>query len=206
DRGPGTGPAAAGSTAPVTTAVSTATPGATAPAPGPTAAPSRSTSPSALASSPSTKPYDAPPGYKHVSDLRGFSMVVPESAVRSDQGERIFYITPDESFRVGIKIGKIPPGGAMASMRAADAAGPKNNPGFRDNSITPTTRHGMPAALWQFTWDGFDAAKGSRHTYDLCWEGNGRLYDVWVSGPADRAGETRAHFDKAVESFFPYDH
>ncbi|RSS63937.1 hypothetical protein [Streptomyces sp. WAC06614] len=139
-----------------------------------------------------------------MSDARGFSMLVPDGAQRSTDGERIFYITRD-NIRVGIKIGAIPPGGAIASMRAADREGPVTNPGYRDNSVKETTHHGWPAARWEFTWKGFDSAEGPRHTIDLCWE-NGLLYDVWVSAPTGRSAEARAHFEAAVGSFFPYDH
>ncbi|MFG2328437.1 serine/threonine-protein kinase [Streptomyces sp. NPDC048604] len=193
DRWTGTDPVGKGAATATTTATATAQ--VTAPAPT-TAVATRSNTPAPGSTA-------VPPGYKRVVDERGFSLIVPAAAERSEQGVRTFYITPDGTFRVGVKTGAIPPGGAEASMRAADAAGPKNNPGFRDNAITPTTHHGLSAVLWQFTWDGFDAGEGARHTYDLCWEENGWLYDVWVSGPAARAGETRAHFDKAVESFAP---
>ncbi len=147
-----------------------------------------------------------PAGYTRVSDERGFSVLVPQGATRSTDGERIFYITADGAVRVGIKIGPVPAGGAMGSMRASDARGPENNPGYRDNKVTATTRLGLPAAFWEFTWNGFTRAEGARHTYDIGWEQNGLLYDVWVSAPTGRAKEARGIHDTAVNSFFPFDH
>ncbi|MFE1557726.1 serine/threonine protein kinase, partial [Streptomyces sp. NPDC058734] len=78
-----------------------------------------------------------------------------------------------------------------------------NSPGYRDNSIVPTTHNGLPAALWEFTWNGFTAAEGPRHTFDLCWDENGRMYDVWVSAPVGRLTQSRGHFDAALDSFVP---
>ncbi|MFK0255502.1 serine/threonine-protein kinase [Streptomyces sp. NPDC090445] len=142
-----------------------------------------------------------PAGYTKVQDLRGFSLNVPRGTVRSTDGERTFYITADGAVRVGIKFGTLPPGGAMGSMLAADERGPVNNKGYRDNRVTATTHRGLPAAFWEFTWDGFSAAEGARHTYDLAWEQNGTLYDVWVSAPVGRSKEAHGIFSTAVDSF-----
>jgi hypothetical protein len=143
----------------------------------------------------------APSGYRIADDPDGFSLAVPDGFVRRTQGERVFYLSPGETFRLGIKTGDPEPGGPLAVMRRADAAGPDNNPGYRDGRVTETTRGGRPAALWEFTWNGFGVAQGPRHTFDLCWEENGRLYDVWVSAPAGRAREARQYFDVAVDTF-----
>ncbi|MEV4190127.1 hypothetical protein [Streptomyces toxytricini] len=128
---------------------------------------------------------------------------MPQGARRSTDGERVFYITADGAVRVGIRTGPVPSGGAFGSMRAADARGPAGNPGYRDNAVTPTTHDGLPAALWEFTWNGFTAAEGPRHTYDICGEQDGTLHDVWVSAPTGRTKEARAVFDTAVDSYVP---
>ncbi|MFD0267205.1 hypothetical protein ACFVGY_11490 [Streptomyces sp. NPDC127106] len=142
-----------------------------------------------------------PAGYTKVQDLRGFSLAVPRGATRSTDGERTFYITAD-GVRVGIKFGPVPPGGAMGSMLAADERGPVNNEGYRDNRVTATTHRGLPAAFWEFTWDGFSPiAEGPRHTYDLAWEQDGTLFDVWVSAPVGRAKAAKGIFDTAVDTF-----
>ena len=59
----------------------------------------------------------------------------------------------------------------------------------------------MPAALWEFTWNGFTEAEGARHTYDLCWERGGRMYDVWVSAPVGKMTEAKEYFDVALDTF-----
>lgn len=86
-------------------------------------------------------------------------------------------------------------------MRRADADGPSSNPGYRDGRVARTVHEGHTAALWEFTWDGFTAAEGPRHTYDLCWEESGRMYDVWVSAPVGRVTEAKEYFDVAVDTF-----
>ncbi|MEV6405935.1 serine/threonine-protein kinase [Streptomyces bobili] len=145
----------------------------------------------------------APSGYRVVDDPAGFALAVPEGFTRDPQGERVFYLSPGQVFRLGIKITVPQRGGPLGVMERAAAKGPDTNPGYRDGRVTETTRAGRPAALWQFTWNGFDAAEGARHTYDLCWEDGGRLYDVWVSAPVGKAREAREYFDVAVDTLVP---
>ncbi|MEV5146729.1 protein kinase [Streptomyces sp. NPDC052727] len=173
--------------------------GGTAVSPSPTGtgpAPSLSASPTAGADS-----RTAPSGYRTARDPAGFSLAVPEDFARSRQGSRVFYLSPGETFRLGIRVGGPQPGGPEAAMNRSAADGPSTNPGYHDGRVIRTTHHGHPAALWEFTWDGFSAAEGPRHTYDLCWEENGRLYDVWVSAPVGKVREAREYFDVAVDTF-----
>ncbi|MFI7402715.1 serine/threonine-protein kinase [Streptomyces sp. NPDC049541] len=181
----------------------------------PTSAPPRtsvSASPSPTSTTPSpsrtpskspvtaTRP-SAPSGYRVAEDPAGFSLAVPEDFTRSPQGERVFYLSPGETFRLGIKVTDPGTGGPLAVMRRAAAAGSDTNPGYHDGRVTSTTQHGQPAALWEFTWNGFSTAEGPRHTYDLCWEEGGRMYDVWVSAPVGKVREAKEYFDVAVDTF-----
>ncbi|AOR32555.1 serine/threonine protein kinase [Streptomyces fodineus] len=143
----------------------------------------------------------APSGYRTARDPAGFSLAVPQDFTRSPQGERVFYLSPGETFRLGIKVADPQPGGPQAVMERSAAKGPSANPGYHDGRVTPTTHDGHPAALWEFTWDGFSAAEGPRHTYDLCWEEAGRMYDVWVSAPVGKVREAREYFDVAADTF-----
>jgi hypothetical protein len=126
---------------------------------------------------------------------------VPDGFTRERQGERVFYLSSGETFRLGVRVTDPPPGGPLGVMRRAAAKGPEANPGYRDGRVTSVTHRGHPAAFWEFTWDGFSAAEGARHTYDVCWEEDGRLYDVWVSAPVGKVREAREHFDVAVDTF-----
>ncbi|MER5435604.1 protein kinase [Streptomyces sp. NPDC002588] len=143
----------------------------------------------------------APSGYRTAVDPAGFSLAVPDDFTRVPQGERVFYMSPGQTFRLGIKIVAPEPGGPSAVMRSAAANGPDTNPGYHDGTVTDTTHAGHPAAFWEFTWNGFSAAEGPRHTYDLCWEESGRMYDVWVSAPVGKVREAREYFDVAVDTF-----
>ncbi|MFJ7778968.1 protein kinase [Streptomyces yangpuensis] len=142
-----------------------------------------------------------PAGYRVVQDPAGFSLAVPHGFIRRADGSRIFYMSPDETFRIGIKVSAAEPGGPLAVHQRSHAKGPANNPGYRDAEVSSSTYDGRDAALWLFTWNGFSAAEGPRHTRDLCWEEDGRLYDVWVSAPVGRTAESRDHFDAAVRTF-----
>ncbi|MFJ3856204.1 serine/threonine-protein kinase [Streptomyces sp. NPDC090085] len=99
--------------------------------------------------------------------------------------------------------GRVEPesGGPLAVHQRAHARGATNNPGYRNASVAAATHNGRDAALWLFTWDGFSAAEGPRHTRDLCWEEDGRLYDVWVSAPVAQAEEARGYLDTALRTF-----
>ncbi|MFG2801500.1 serine/threonine-protein kinase [Streptomyces pseudovenezuelae] len=143
----------------------------------------------------------APSGYHVVRDPAGFALAVPDGFRREPQGERVFYLSSGETFRLGVKVTDPQPGGPLDVMRRAAAKGPEANPGYRDGRVTSLRHRGHPAALWEFTWDGFSAAEGARHTYDVCWEENGRLYDVWVSAPVGEVREAKEHFDVAVDTF-----
>ncbi|NEA62280.1 serine/threonine-protein kinase [Streptomyces sp. SID12488] len=172
-------------------------PGATEGSPG-TAGPSPSSS---SPTSPSPSSPTAPSGYRVAHDPRGFSLAVPDGFTRSEQKERVFYLSPGETFRLGIKVLAPQPGGPLAVMERADANGASANPGYRDGRVTETLHAQQAAALWEFTWDGFSAAEGPRHTYDLCWEEGGRTYDVWVSAPVGKVREAKEYFDVALDTF-----
>ncbi|MFF8969651.1 serine/threonine-protein kinase [Streptomyces sp. NPDC014995] len=158
---------------------------------------------SGSASAPDRDRPSAPSGYRVVDDPAGYALAVPEDFTRVPQGERVFYMSPGQTFRLGIRVTAARPGGPLTVLKEAAAEGADTNPGYRDGRVTETTRDGRPAALWEFTWDGFSAAEGPRHTYDLCWEEGGRLYDVWVSAPVGKVREAREYFDVAVDTFVP---
>ncbi|MEW2116543.1 serine/threonine-protein kinase [Streptomyces sp. NPDC005474] len=156
-------------------------------------------SPGSTRPSPSSR--TAPSGYRLAHDPRGFSLAVPDGFTRTEQKERVFYLSPGETFRLGIKVIDPQPGGPLAVMERADANGASSNPGYRDGRVTETVHAQQAAALWEFTWDGFSAAEGPRHTYDLCWEESGRMYDVWVSAPVGKVREAKEYFDVALDTF-----
>ncbi|MFB6517552.1 protein kinase [Streptomyces sp. NPDC056401] len=173
-------------------------------APGGSASPP--STPSAAGSTPSpvsVAPGAPPSGYRTFADPQGFAIAVPEGYQRATDDQRVFYVSPDGAFRVGIRVKMPVPGGPLGVMRQAHAKGPDTNPGYRGGTVVTTTHHELPAALWEFTWNGFDSAEGPRHTYDLCWDQNGRMYDIWVSAPVDELAAAKRHFDTAVATFVP---
>ncbi|MFD6968414.1 serine/threonine-protein kinase [Streptomyces sp. NPDC059979] len=172
----------------------------TTPPDGNASAPAPSSAPPSSAP-PSSDDKAAPAGYQVVQDPAGFSLAVPLGFTRKLDGPRIFYMSPGETFRIGIKVADPESGGPLAVHQRAHAKGPASNPGYRDATVVADHHNGHEAALWLFTWNGFSADEGPRHTRDLCWEEGGRLYDVWVSAPVGRTGEARGYFDTAVRTF-----
>ncbi|MCH0563372.1 serine/threonine-protein kinase [Streptomyces sp. MUM 2J] len=209
ERGGGGTPASSAPVSPATSGSGTSGPSSAGPSPTTTSSPGTSSPgvPTASTTAPrgasgvSGSRATAPSGYRLTEDPAGFRLAVPDGFVRRPQGERVFYLSPGGTFRLGVKPGAPVPGGPPAVLRRADAAGPDTNPGYRDARVFETTHRGAPAAFWEFTWNGFSAAEGPRHTYDLCWEEGGRMYDVWVSAPVGQAHEAREYFDVAVGTF-----
>ncbi|MFG1808860.1 serine/threonine-protein kinase [Streptomyces sp. NPDC049040] len=181
-----------------------------APPPATASAPPTTASPPPTTASPPPSPAPTasalPAGFRTTTDKRGFSVALPAGWIRQEVAPRVYYWSPDHSFRFGERVQSLDPGGPYAVMHAQDVAarGP-NGPytGFRDGVITRTTQHGQEAALWEFTYDGFADGTGARRTFDLCWTQDGRMYDVWVSGPVTQVEQTRAVFDTARATFTP---
>ncbi|MFF3209890.1 protein kinase [Streptomyces sp. NPDC002886] len=173
---------------------------------GPSVTPSPSVPPGpALApgSSPAPGTSEPPAGYRTFADPQGFAIAVPVGYQRATDDQRVFYVSPDGAFRIGIRVKMPVPGGPLGVMRQAHANGPDTNAGYRDGTVVLKIHHELPAALWEFTWNGFDPAQGARHTYDLCWDQNGRMYDIWVSAPVSELADAKRHFEIAVATFVP---
>ncbi|MFI9099785.1 serine/threonine-protein kinase [Streptomyces fildesensis] len=151
---------------------------------------------------PSPTPTPVPAGFRTVTDVSGFSVVLPTGYDRSVDPPRIYYYSPGKEFRFGVRDEKPDPNGPMAVMTAQHRGGPAAYKGYRDGFVTETTKDGGPAALWEFTWDGYPGG-GARRTFDLCWTENGRQYDMWVSSPVEKSEQGRQTFDTARNSFTP---
>ncbi|MFE0175501.1 protein kinase [Streptomyces sp. NPDC059002] len=155
------------------------------------------------AKSPDSGGDPSPAGYRTVTDPAGFTLSLPDGFTRSPEPPRTYYYSPGKEFRVGIHPQAQDPEGPLAVMRQAHKDGPSDYPGYRGGSVQETTHGGNPAALWVFTWDGAPEDGGPRVTYDLSWNENGKMYDLWVSAPAAQRSTGKSHFDEAVESFTP---
>ena len=116
--------------------------------------------------------------------------MLPQGYDRVAEPPRIFYYSKDKEFRFGVRSDTPDPKGPMAVMAAQHHAGAATYQGYRDGFVTVTTKDGGPAALWEFTWDGYPG-KSARRTFDLCWTENGRQYDMWVSSPVEKSEQGR---------------
>ncbi|BDM72778.1 hypothetical protein HEK616_62650 [Streptomyces nigrescens] len=142
-----------------------------------------------------------PDGYHLVKDPVGFALAVPVGFTRSYEHDRVYYYSQGKRFRIGVQLQKRVPEGPIGAMRTADAEGPANYRGYRAGQVTETTHNGLQAGLWEFVWDGSAADGGSRYTYDLSWDENGRMIDVWISSPLGSRTEAKRHFDTALDAF-----
>ncbi|WP_093462620.1 serine/threonine-protein kinase [Streptomyces melanosporofaciens] len=142
-----------------------------------------------------------PDGYELVKDPLGFSLAVPEGFAREYKAPRVYYNSPGMEFRIGIHVQEQSAEGPLGLSRAADAKGPQDYPGYRSGQVIETEHNGRPAALWAFIWNGSADDGGSRQTYDLSWNENGKMYDLWLSAPVGEKSVGKQHFDTAAATF-----
>ncbi|UKY52201.1 serine/threonine-protein kinase [Streptomyces inhibens] len=142
-----------------------------------------------------------PAGYRFVRDPAGFALAVPEGFTRSYENDRVYYYSQGKRFRIGVQLQRRVPQGPIGAMRTADAEGPANYRGYRQNQVTETTHNGLQAGLWEFVWNGSAQDGGPRYTYDLSWDESGRMIDVWISSPLGSRTEAKRHFDTALDAF-----
>ncbi|MCG0289574.1 serine/threonine-protein kinase [Streptomyces sp. PSAA01] len=142
-----------------------------------------------------------PDGYELVEDPLGFSLAVPEGFAREYKAPRVYYNSPGMEFRIGIHVQERSAEGPLGLSRAADAKGPQDYPGYRGGQVIETEHNGRPAALWAFIWNGSADDGGSRQTYDLSWNENGKMYDLWLSAPVGEKSVGKQHFDTAAATF-----
>ncbi|MBT2384896.1 serine/threonine-protein kinase [Streptomyces sp. ISL-11] len=152
-----------------------------------------------VAEPPATATVVAPPGYRAVRDPAGFALAVPEGFTRSLEPPRVYYYSSDRDFRLGVLIQDPQEEGPLGALRGAAAQAPERYPGYRSATLGQTTHRGHRAATWEFTWNG--PGTGPLRTYDICWDEGGKMYDLWVSGPASRAAEARRYADTALATF-----
>ncbi|MEU6237261.1 protein kinase [Kitasatospora sp. NPDC047058] len=164
--------------------------------------------PSPAGSSPAvpagTGPVAVPAGSSIRRDPAGFSLAVPDGWVRStDASGRVFYLSPDHAFRIGVHPTTPSGQGILAELQKQDAAGPRTNPGYRSASVQPTVFHGTTdAALWLWTWNGYpEDGYGARRVQDISWTEQGRSYDFWISAPTGRPDEANRYFQIVSATF-----
>ncbi|MGW7755080.1 serine/threonine-protein kinase [Streptomyces violaceusniger] len=142
-----------------------------------------------------------PDGYELVKDPLGFSLAVPEGFAREYKAPRVYYNSPGMEFRIGIHVQEQSAEGPLGLSRKADAKGPQDYPGYRSGQVIETEHNGHSAALWAFIWNGSADDGGSRQTYDLSWNENGKMYDLWLSAPVGEKSVGKRHFDTAAATF-----
>ncbi|MFE2226938.1 serine/threonine-protein kinase [Streptomyces kronopolitis] len=142
-----------------------------------------------------------PAGYRLVRDPAGFVIAVPAGATRTSGHGRISYSSRGGRFDLGVRLQKALPQGPLGALRAADARGPADHPGYRRGRVTATTRHGLRAGRWEFVQDGGAHDGGPRYTCDLSWDEGGRTVEVWISAPLGARGEARRHLETALGAF-----
>ncbi len=146
-----------------------------------------------------------PTGTTLRADPAGFALPVPADWTRSTDNGRIYYISPDGAYRIGIHITPISDHGALGELQSESTQnlGPDPDyPGYHDYSVQPTAYRGFTdAAIWQWTWSGYNDGFGQRHSKDLCWDENGTSYDIWVSAPLTRSNVGAAYFASVAAGF-----
>ena len=147
-----------------------------------------------------------PTGSTLRADPAGFALPVPADWTRStDSDGRIYYISPDGAYRIGIHITPISDHGALGELQSESVqnlGADPDYPGYHDYNVQATVYRGITdAAEWQWTWNGYSDGFGQRRSKDLCWDQNGTSYDIWVSAPLTRSNVGAAYFASVAAGF-----
>ncbi|MET7304918.1 hypothetical protein ABZS54_39835, partial [Embleya sp. NPDC005575] len=153
-------------------------------------------------------PTNPPGGFRRMTARGAFTVLVPADwSVRDAAGERVYYRSPDDLYRLGVRPdasdAKGDPCGELA-VQASKGLGPGtfigNGTDYHQIRLACTTVHGQVAGLWEFTWND----RGSvRRSINMRFVEEGRTWDFWVSGPDSGSALVRSAFDTARESFAP---
>ena len=150
---------------------------------------------------PSYTPPPVPQGFHLVSDKGlGVSFPVPDgwTAVKTTS-EQVSYT--DKTRLVELTIGTVEPAGPnpMAHFKSIEANTKVNYSTYRKLRMEKTSFRGLPAAVWEFTFQG--RARAFR-AIDLGFgQEGGREYDLYLSAPDARWDTYRPVFDKVKAGF-----
>lgn len=199
------GPGAAQPDTPVTSSAGAPTGAARPSAPtdpgvvGPSTTPARTDTPA---------PTNPPGGFRRITSRGAFTVLVPAGWTDRDAvGERVYYRSPDDLYRLGVRPdasdAKGDPCGELA-VQESKGLGPGtyigNGTDYHLIRLECTTVHGQVAGLWEFRWNDRGTV---RRSINMRFVEDGRTWDFWVSGPDSGSALVRSAFDAARESFAP---
>ncbi|MFE3202768.1 serine/threonine-protein kinase [Embleya sp. NPDC059237] len=153
-------------------------------------------------------PADPAGGFRRVTARGAFTVLVPAGwTVRDAAGERVYYRSTDDLYRLGVRPDASDahgdPCGELA-VQASKGLGPGsfigNGTDYHLIRLLCTSVHGQVAGLWEFTWNDRGTV---RRSINMRFVEDGRTWDFWVSGPDGGAALVRSAFDAARESFTP---
>ncbi|WP_436773326.1 hypothetical protein [Yinghuangia sp. YIM S09857] len=137
----------------------------------------------------------------------GFTVLVPDGWTGPHKdGDRVFYRSPGNVVRLGLRPDPADTSGdPSADLAAQDAGGTGSSataayPGYQRVQLAATSHNGAPGCLWEFTWNDTGTP---RRSVNLRYTGGIRMYDFWVSGPVAGSATVRDVFDAAKSSFTP---
>jgi serine/threonine protein kinase len=153
-----------------------------------------------VSASPSFTPSPVPEGHHLVKGL-GVSFPVPDdwkpdedAEGKVDETQEIRYLDPTKMARLSINVLDFAAADQVKHFEAVEAAYKRDDPTYERTRMQETTYRGMPAAIWEFRFEG---RVRSFRAIDLGFGKEGdKEYAVYLSAPEDRWGEFRPIFDK----------
>ncbi|WP_150209326.1 hypothetical protein [Streptomyces venezuelae] len=175
------------------------------PAPGPSATGSPTGSPTGSASGSPTGSPTAPAGYRVVEDPAGFTIAVPSSWRRDQEGggASVFYRPPDRSGL--IQVFRVTEPGITPCQAVDKAAESLDNPVTHPNYVEHERGRASDGDGCQLDYE-YDSAEsgGRRRTIDLVYTASdGNLWAVIAAGPAAEWSRTVEHHAAALRFFRP---
>ncbi|MFI1578267.1 protein kinase [Embleya sp. NPDC020630] len=153
-------------------------------------------------------PVDPAGGFRRVTARGAFTVLVPADwTVRDAAGERVYYRSTDDLYRLGVRPDASDAHGdpcGELTVQASKGLGPGsfigNGTDYHLIRLICTTVHRQVAGLWEFTWNDRGTV---RRSINMRFVEDGRTWDFWVSGPDGGAALVRSAFEAARESFTP---
>lgn len=153
-------------------------------------------------------PVDPAGGFRRVTTRGAFTVLVPADwTVRDAAGERVYYRSTDDRYRLGVRPDASDAHGdpcGELTVQASKGLGPGsfigNGTDYHLIRLICTTVHRQVAGLWEFTWNDRGTV---RRSINMRFVEDGRTWDFWVSGPDGGAALVRSAFEAARESFTP---
>ncbi|MFD8412890.1 serine/threonine-protein kinase [Streptomyces sp. NPDC059650] len=146
-----------------------------------------------------------PAGWSEVTDPAGFTLWVPDGWKRQMDGNQIDYTADNGKHFIRIAVDATPDFDTPYVHLLDLEKQVRQRTDYKRQKLNQNTfRDSTRAALWEFTWTEKGVLAGPRRAIEQMYIApDGTEYAVYMSGPAEDWGTTRAQFDIVLSGWAP---